>query len=583
MSPNNPTSVGVADNILFSYDYYDKNPSFAYIDIMSGNTMLRRIGYVASTFTNLPTTGQPTLDAGRIRQFFLWDGKNDAGQYVAEGEYTVRAYVGDAAGNVLYVNGNYADNSVVKVLVDNTGSNISVVLPVKNYWTNVPTYNIVGGLGYLQAGKPNAYELKSLQINGTEVSLNPSLVLNGQGVYNYEQQVTLAAGENKITFQTTDQVGNKVTGFSQLDKNNLQVATDNTLNINYDPSIPKITSITDITSTTAPVNSKSLKISFSDTYSGVDISAINIDLYTSNKDSLGSFSANLIANSKPYPNTTVVDSFTCTQTDCILNLKNLNVSYYQLFVAIKDKSPNSSCTFATSPYACSELASFEKIIQVGTPVGGNLTSTVESNKSINDLDIFPTYDGVNSDQVMQQLKSGSLKISQVQGAKFRIKVSQGTEAVDIDFSDDTALGVVCASPNDTVSCKGRIATINAILDVRSQYEQMNANQATTTDSYDIAKAKGNVQFKKCEITECTWEYFMPYPKEFSGKQKLVVTSYRTSSSGEVLKEKKILQWEILGQIKTQPRVTIVNKVDSSGNLDNANLLNGVYYTNSTKN
>jgi hypothetical protein len=221
------------------------------------------------------------------------------------------------------------------------------------------------------------------------------------------------------------------------------------------------------------------------------------------------------------------------------------------------------------PYICNELATFDKVIQVGTPSAGNIIgSDSDTTKGLLSVNIFPTYDGINDATVLSQLQNGTRWIDEVQGLTLKVKVSKGTEAVDLYYTYDTNIA------------NKKIATINGTLDPRPKYRPValprNANVVNGTQSY--LEVKNTVPQMVCDKVECEWTYTIVYDSQFAGGfPKLTVTSYKG-----INQDSATVKWEVNGQLKGNPRVLTFNK-RSGATLENANVYSNIFYTNTLSN
>jgi hypothetical protein len=565
ISPNNSTSTGVLDSVTFTYDYKDANPYSAWLDIYpnAGGTLVRRLGY-DPTFDPNRNGAILTPNVNRT-YYYTWDGKDNNGNFVADGLYKIKAFGIDQTCNVSGQDYNNPlcnkfdefNSNALTIKVDNTGANISVVTPTYNIWTNNKNYVITGALGvYNKAGKEDK-DVSELYINNVKSPFGTSIASN----YSYITNLTI--GANTFTFSTKDQAGNVISKVGDP-----STSTIANWIVNYDNTNPKINSILDNTTTGTVKSTKTLKVSFADTLSNINTSNIVMDLYSSNDTKTFTKSKNLISAGK-IVNSTNVSAFNCTTTECNITLANLTDSYYKLFVSISDNATNTSCTFMQVPYICNELATFDKVIQVGIPSAGNIIgSDSDTTKGLLSVNIFPTYDGINDATVLSQLQNGTRWIDEVQGLTLKVKVSKGTEAVDLYYTYDTNI------------TNKKIATINGTLDPRPKYRPIalprNANVVNGTQSY--LEVKNTVPQMVCDKVECEWTYTIVYDSQFAGGfPKLIVTSYKG-----INQDSATVKWEVNGQLKGNPRVLTFNK-RSGAILENANVYSNIFYTNTLSN
>ncbi len=131
ISPNNDTSEGIKDSTTISFNYTESNPQVASIEIYSDEEKTLLIKTLTQDVSAYKGLDNPAVS-------FVWDGKNDSGEFVADGVYAVYAKVVDQAGNI-------SDNTQsIIIIVDNNEANITISSPMNNYWTNKDEISIKG-------------------------------------------------------------------------------------------------------------------------------------------------------------------------------------------------------------------------------------------------------------------------------------------------------------------------------------------------------------------------------------------------------------------------------------------------------
>jgi len=540
-----PNGDGKKENVIITYDYQDANPYWGRLTIKNtSGTEVRRVDAYYAPLLN-----------GVSKHYFNWDGKDNNGNQVPEGKYSVHPMAVDQTCNGYDW---YTDSRCNRttsfgtvenwIVVDRTPANINVMTPQYNVWTNNKNYTISGQFGtFNQTGKEDK-NVKEGFINGVKLNLNST--------NNYSYQTSLVEGRNEFNIQVIDQAENtnSLIGSPTTTRNSSWI-------LNLDTNTPTISNIVD---TASGATTKSVRVDFTDALSGVNPSLTNISLYRSVDNKTYTRVGDLVSNNVKI-NTTYLASHSCSTTSCTVNLQGLTTGYYKLFVQVTDNARNSVCTQNQIPNICNSLVNFEKVLTVGNPTTSILPSvTVDNTRGLLGVEMMPTLDGVNSDEVLAKLSRGEITIDQVQGLTVKVRVSQGVEAVDLAYSYDTNI-----NPK-------KVATINGTLDTRTQYLGRNANLVSTSQSY--TEVKNTLPTKVCESAECIWSYTIAYDKSFGGLiAKLVFTSYK-STNGNMLVENAQKDFVINGQMRGNPSML---RVDSGTKV--ITFLQGIYHTNQLSN
>ncbi len=233
-SPSNQTSIGQKDSIKIEFDYIEKNFNFAKIEVKNSDGIVIRTidscslnsgSLIACNFTNVLD------DFGNLA--FVWDGKNDIGNYVSDGVYNLKIILEDKAGQVEF------DSSQL-VFLDDTGANIGIAAPKNDYWTNQDSINFSGSVGviHIDGKEDKDFAKLELQTNGLEWQDITTFVDSTQ-MFSFDSNLEL--GQNEFVFRSTDTVGNKIENIG-----NPQEQTDVIWYINHETISPSLLSVSPV-------------------------------------------------------------------------------------------------------------------------------------------------------------------------------------------------------------------------------------------------------------------------------------------------------------------------------------------------
>jgi len=185
-----PYPNGNKDQAVISYTL--AKPAYVTVKVKQGETTIKTLQADLWTEAYIPTTG---LSAKKVKAFgiptIIWDGKDEAGNYVADGDYTIEISSLDPAGN--------SHSTTQTVEVDNTLPVVPIVdLPPAN--TNEAVLVVAG------TAEPNS---------NVEIYDNDNLLGSGNtgadGRFNL--MVSLYGGLNNLKARSEDGAGN-VTDYS---------------------------------------------------------------------------------------------------------------------------------------------------------------------------------------------------------------------------------------------------------------------------------------------------------------------------------------------------------------------------------
>jgi len=383
ISPTNPTSIGILDTTDINYKFLEKTFNRGEVGIYRQNqdgttTLVRTItncydknnqlaACVASAINNnYGTTSPIDADSNWTPLRFVFDGKDNAGKPLDDGQYKVVAQAYDDSNNS---NDITLSTSNSFVTIDNTGANINISSPVNGFWTNENQVAIAGSVaGFNQAGRLDSDFAKlEVSIDGqtwTDITSSVDSNLN----FSYSLQLNSNA-QSKVYLQTTDQVGNVINKIGNpLSPANLQSYWV----INQDLDRPNVVSLNPQGVLTQGQNNKNpkLEIKLKDTLpgsgltvgtnpKGYDISLLKIvatnpvleiplfrdgvNVTTGTPKLAGDLTCNLDA--------TVAGGVICTS-----QLTNLADGIYKIYVRFRDITGNLSCnqsyTIVELNYTC---------------------------------------------------------------------------------------------------------------------------------------------------------------------------------------------------------------------------------------
>lgn len=193
-SPNNSTSTGFKDNTAFKFDYIEKHPFEAKVEVYSDTNRTNR---VKTIIQNISANEGSESSAGLS---FVWDGKSDSGSFLSDGAYQAIVKVSDKAGNI-------TESDPLIVVVDNSGANITISSPVNNIWTNQSSIEIKGQVLVPNEANKEDGDISKLRIKNEKSTTWEEVAFDTLGLFN--KNVNLEQGKNLFDLETEDTVGNK--------------------------------------------------------------------------------------------------------------------------------------------------------------------------------------------------------------------------------------------------------------------------------------------------------------------------------------------------------------------------------------
>jgi flagellar hook assembly protein FlgD len=172
-------------------NYDSVNISLEYIEKYKNQTRLEVYDVLNSNIVRTISIDDSSLpqDLLPIAHNFTWDGKDDSGNYVADGNYDLQLVVEDKAGNLATDTDNF-------VIVDNLPADISISNPADGSWFNAMLFSING----------QTESDATLQAYSYQLSAFSSVTLDSLGLFTHPD--ILNDGENIFDLTSTDIVGN---------------------------------------------------------------------------------------------------------------------------------------------------------------------------------------------------------------------------------------------------------------------------------------------------------------------------------------------------------------------------------------
>ncbi len=191
-SPNNTTSIGVKDTATIDLTYVENHPQSAKLEIRDGsNNIVKTITQDISANEGVATP---------VNLQFIWDGKDDANNFLSDGSFTINAVITDKAGNVNDV------SQTLIVIVDNNEANITISSPVNNYWTNQSFIDVNGQVNTPDDAGENDDDLSIVEVQKTGSGNWAEIIPDALKFFSITRLLDL--GKNDLEFRTTDTVGN---------------------------------------------------------------------------------------------------------------------------------------------------------------------------------------------------------------------------------------------------------------------------------------------------------------------------------------------------------------------------------------
>jgi murein DD-endopeptidase MepM/ murein hydrolase activator NlpD len=377
ISPNN--NQNRKKTITVIYTFADNAPLAARLKIMDKNQVV--VGYFdtctyngmtkpCNTYShNFATNNVPNTVS------FAWDGKDAAGNALADGKYDIQPLVYDKTcdlqnlPNTATTNCNLSDvlPGDTFVVVDNTGSNIGISQVTNNGWTNKNPFVLNGGLaGYNQPNKEDrdAYDVKICQNTattpcGAALTDNTNFsTLTFNDIGNFSYPAVLKPGSNIFQIRSTDlawNINDKIGDPSLTQSTNWTV--------NYEQNAPQILSTSITGSSTNPLV-KWVLTDPNTTGNAAAVSGLNLGVNPIGYDLtlLRQQSAAAPAQEIPLyrdginlvdPNSPqrLLSSLTCVVspvntawTECTAQLNQLQLDgTYTLLLRLRDKAGNQTC------------------------------------------------------------------------------------------------------------------------------------------------------------------------------------------------------------------------------------------------
>jgi Ricin-type beta-trefoil lectin domain len=251
-------------------------------------------------------------------------------------------------------------------------------------------------------------------------------------------------------------------------------------------------------------------------------------------------------------------------------------------------------------------------LNVTTPASPMILFSLASTSAVQSLNLTGSLDGVNTSLEVDNLVYGTKSINDLKVLKIDAVVTQGTEALDIDFGyldnynqeysywdesytlDDNHIATINGTKEPlgkfnpqgieiSANVAGKyynqadssIKAVNSWLDIKNnasnEYKQ--DNQVTTNTKQGLLDIANNT----CKQATCTWTYLYPYPSNQKGGIFEVRTrAYKGDSITDTSRS-----LTINGQITSQPKVLRVDK--GNGVLSTAlDIINNTSYINSSQ-
>ena len=201
-------------------------------------------------------------------------------------------------------------------------------------------------------------------------------------------------------------------------------------------------------------------------------------------------------------------------------------------------------------------------------------------ESIKDITVTSSLEGLNSkDQLAcvydpamaKNIDCSKVNINNLKTLKIDVTVTKGTEAVELDFSDNTNLN---ALPNDDKAqyygqFNGRrIGIINDLTQVNPKLNpNMDERIKVSQEGWNIAEIQSTVKSgkdlaygslrKPCEQATCTWSYIYPLPYHMAGgKYEVQARTFKGESTQTTTQG-----FEVNGIVKQAPQIVRIEKQD----------------------
>lgn len=190
-SPNNPTSKDNKDLVQIYLSVKESNLQSAALHIKD----------VSGNIVNILTIS-PDIKKEENNFIFQWEGKDQNDTFVNDGGYQIVPVVTDIAGNI-----NKPFSSEL-VIVDNNDANITISLPLDNFWTNRDNIDIKGQVKAPNDPGEEDQDLEQFNISNDKINWQ-EISYDSYGFFDINQEIN--NDQTTFTLKTLDTVGNTQT------------------------------------------------------------------------------------------------------------------------------------------------------------------------------------------------------------------------------------------------------------------------------------------------------------------------------------------------------------------------------------
>lgn len=194
ISPQNDSSVGEYDALEIAFNYTEEHTNEV------GFEILNNAYEVIHRFTETPTERNQVDTLVET----YWDGLNELGEVVTDGDYIVRPYVTDLAGNSVTIKESEHQRLFT---IDNTGVDV-IFNQQEDLWVKNAAFTLTGQVQ--DVGDLAAFDFRADSADAWEEAASVSGLNYDENTDQFSFDTTLTEGFNDFFFRTTDIVANEI-------------------------------------------------------------------------------------------------------------------------------------------------------------------------------------------------------------------------------------------------------------------------------------------------------------------------------------------------------------------------------------